>query len=85
MGLKHLIFGSYGIKLLNVKIEGSMSCYLLTGTRESKRKDISVEIPNGLFEREVIVNCGTSMIDRLQNAGKGMTGEVVHDKLLLTW
>lgn len=57
----------------------------INGTRESKRKDISVEIPNGLFEREVIVNCGTSMIDRLQNAGKGMTGEVVHDKLLLTW
>ena len=57
----------------------------INGTRESKRKDISVDIPAGLFEREVLINCGTSMIDRLQNAGKEMINEVVHDKLLLTW
>ena len=52
---------------------------------ESQKKDISVEIPEGLFERELLVNCGTSMIDRLQNSGKEMENEVVHDKLLLTW
>jgi len=57
----------------------------INGTRESKKKDISVEIPSGLFERELLVDCGTSMIDRLQNSGKDMVGEVVHDKLLLTW
>ena len=57
----------------------------INGTRESKRKDISVKIPEGLFERELLINCGVSMIDRLQNAGKDMTDEVVHDKLLLTW
>ena len=57
----------------------------INGTRESKKKDISVNIPAGLFEREIAVNCGTSMIDRLQNAGKDMENEIVHDKLLLTW
>ena len=57
----------------------------INGSRESKKKDISVNVPAGLFEREILVNCGTSMIDRLQNAGKDMVGEVVHDKLLLTW
>ena len=31
-------FGSYGIKLLNVKIEGSMSCYLLTGQENPREK-----------------------------------------------
>lgn len=57
----------------------------INNTRESKKKDISVNIPDGLFEREVIVNCGTSMIDRLQNSGKEMKDSEVHDKLLLTW
>ena len=52
---------------------------------KSNKKDISVTPPMGLFEREIFVNCGTSMIDRLQNAGQTMQNEVVHDKLLLTW
>lgn len=30
-------------------------------------------------------NSDNTMIDRLQISGKGMTDEVVHDKLLLTW
>ena len=42
----------------------------INGTRESNKKDISVTPPMGLFEREIFVNCGTSMIDRLQNAGQ---------------
>ena len=53
--------------------------------RESKKKDISVEIPEGLFERKIIVDCGTSMIDRLQNSGKEMIDEKVDNLLLLTW
>lgn len=57
----------------------------INGTRESAKKDISVTPPDGLFEREIIVDCGTSMIDRLQNAGQTMSNEVVHDKLFLTW
>lgn len=57
----------------------------INGTRESKKKDISAKVPSGLFERGISINCGTSMIDRLQNTGNGMIDEVVHDKLLLTW
>ena len=57
----------------------------INGMRESQKKDISVDIPANLFEREILVDCGTSMIDRLQNAGKEMRDEKVHDKLLLTW
>lgn len=72
-------------KIAECKDRGAYVMLSINGTRESKQKDISVDIPVGLFERELTVNCGTSMIDRLQNAGKGMTNEVVHDKLLLTW
>lgn len=72
-------------KISECKNRGVYVMLSINGTRESKKKDISVDIPTGLFERELIVNCGMSMIDRLQNSGKEMTDEVVHDKLLLTW
>lgn len=72
-------------KIAECKSRGAHVMLSINGTRESRKKDISVDIPKGLFEREILVNCGTSMIDRFQNAGKGMTDEVVHDKLLLTW
>ena len=67
------------------KDRGAYVMLSINGSRESKKKDISIDIPTGLFDRELTVNCGTSMIDRLQNSGKDMVDEVVHDKLLLTW
>lgn len=57
----------------------------INGMRDSKKKDISVTPPEGLFERKLYVNCGTSMIDRLQNNGKEMKDKKVDDQLLLTW
>ena len=72
-------------KIAECKDRGAYVMLSINGSRESKKKDISIDIPAGLFERELAVNCGTSMIDRLQNSGKDMVDEVVHDKLLLTW
>ena len=59
-------------KIAECKDRGAYVMLSINGTRESQKKDISVVIPNGLFERELLVNCGTSMIDRLQNSGKEM-------------
>ena len=72
-------------KIAECKEMGVYVLLSINGTRESETKNISASIPNGLFEREIIINCGTSMIDRLQNSGKHMENEIVHDKLLLTW
>lgn len=72
-------------KIAECKDRGAYVMLSINGSRESKKKDISIDIPVGLFERELTVNCGTSMIDRLQNSGKDMVDEIVHDKLLLTW
>ncbi|UWJ21251.1 DNA adenine methylase [Bacillus cereus] len=57
----------------------------INGKKKSKTEDISVQIPEGLFEREQYVNCGISMINRLQRSGEVMTNEDVHDRLLFTW
>lgn len=72
-------------KITVCKSRGVYVMLSINGTRESTKKDISVTPPVGLFEREISVNCGTSMIDRLQNAGQTMKNELVHDKLSLTW
>ena len=72
-------------KIAECKSRGVYVMLSINNSRESKKKDISITPPPSLFERELIINCGTSMIDRLQNSGKRMTNEVVHDKLLLTW
>lgn len=72
-------------KIAECKARGVYVMLSINGTRESQSKDISVKIPHNLFEREIQIDCGTSMIDRLQNSGKEMIDEKVHDKLLLTW
>lgn len=72
-------------KIDECKHRGAKVMLSINGMRESRRKDVSVEIPEGLFERRVIVECGTSMIDRLQNSGKKMIDEKVDDLLFLTW
>lgn len=72
-------------KIAECKARGVKVLLSINGTRESQKKDISVAIPEGLFERKIVIDCGTSMIDRLQNAGKTMANEKVDDLLLLTW
>ena len=67
------------------KQRGAKIMLSINGTRESGDKDIGVIPPEGLFERATLINCGVSMIDRLQKAGDIMASDVVHDKLLLTW
>lgn len=72
-------------KIAECKERGAKVLLSINGMRDSKKKDISVTPPDGLFERKLLVNCGTSMIDRLQNTGKEMNDKKVDDQLLLTW
>lgn len=89
---QNIIYGAQGFKIeelwqkiFECKQRGAKVLLSINGSRESKKKDISVRYPEGLFVREIIVDCGTSMIDRLQSTGSDMADETVHDKLLLTW
>ena len=54
-------------------------------TKRSGDKICSIPIPHGLFETEAMVNCGRSMLRRFQMAGRTLEGEVVSDRLLLTY
>lgn len=72
-------------KIYECKERGVKVMLSINGTRQSKQKDISVKMPEGLFEREIDVNCGISKVERLRRGGQKMSNEVVHDKLCLTW
>lgn len=57
----------------------------LDGSKRSGAKVCDVPIPDGLFRRDVMVNCGRSMLRRFQMGGRTLEGEVVADRLLLTY
>ena len=67
------------------KKRGARIALSIDGKKKSGKKTIRLEIPPGLFEREVFLDCGSSMLKRLQNSGQTMIGEDVQDRLLLTW
>ncbi|WLD91757.1 DNA adenine methylase [Alkalihalobacillus sp. AL-G] len=87
-----ILYGSQSFKIEDLwqsiyecKQRGAKVILSINGQKKSKSEDISVEIPDGLFERGKYVNCGVSMINRLQRSGAVMENEDVHDRLLLTW
>lgn len=57
----------------------------IDGKKKSGKRTIALPIPSGLFEREIYLDCGSSMLKRFQNGGTRMVGEDVHERLLLTW
>ena len=67
------------------KLRGVYVAVSIDGTKRNGKEVCRLPIPNGLFEREILVNCGRSMLRRFQMAGETLEQEVVHDRLLLTY
>jgi len=57
----------------------------IDGSKRSGRFVCDVPIPTGLFEREIFLNCGRSMLKRFQMGGRSLENEGVRDRLLLTF
>lgn len=57
----------------------------IDGTKRSGNMLCDVPMPSGLFEEEVMVTVGRSMLRRFQMVGQSLEGEVVADRLLLTY
>lgn len=72
-------------KIYECKQRGVKVMLSINGTRRSGSEDIGVITPEGLFERGAFVNCGISMVNRLQKQGDTMDNEIVQDALLMTW
>ena len=66
------------------KSRGVYVALSLDGTKKTGSHRCAVPVPSGLFGREVLVNCGRSMLRRFQLGGETLEDEVVQDRLLLT-
>jgi len=71
--------------IADCKSRGVRVALSIDGTKRSGDMVCDLPIPHGLFDREVLVNCGRSMLRRLQMGGQTLEGEVVADRLLLTY
>lgn len=67
------------------KKKGVYVALSIDGSKKSGEKIIELSVPLKLFEREVFVNVGKSMLKRFQMNGKILNGEHVKDRLLLTY
>jgi DNA adenine methylase len=57
----------------------------IDGTKRSGSSVCNVPIPRSLFEREIMIHCGRSMLKRFQMDGRTLENEIVQDRLLLTY
>jgi DNA adenine methylase len=71
--------------IADCKARGVYVALSIDGTKRSGDLLCEVPIPAGLFEREVFLNCGRSMLRRFQMGGQTLEKEVVADRLLLTY
>ena len=72
-------------EIQRLKERGVFVALSIDGTKKSGSRVCNVRIPDGLFEREIFVNVGRSMLRRFQMQGKSLEDEVVADRLLLTY
>lgn len=78
--LEHLLSVIEKCKARGVKVALSID-----GTKRSGNLICDLPLPEGLFETEVLIDIGHSMLKRFQMNGKSLDGEKVSDRLLLTY
>jgi DNA adenine methylase len=84
-GAQNFVFSELIQEIESCKKRGAQIALSIDGTKKSGSKPIALDIPTGLFERQIYLDCGSSMLRRFQSNGSRMVGEDVHDRLLLTW
>ncbi len=84
-GAQDFALGELFETIRRCKARGVFVALSLDGTKKTGTRVCEVPIPSGLFEREVFVPCGRSMLRRFQMGGQTLEGEVVTDRLLLTY
>jgi DNA adenine methylase len=87
-----ILYGAQGFSLKDLweeisecKKRGALVALSIDGRKKSGKVTIDLGMPDDLFEREMFINLGSSMLRRLQKSGETMINEDVQDRLLLTW
>ncbi|MEY3533282.1 MAG: hypothetical protein RI979_1306 [Pseudomonadota bacterium] len=71
--------------IAKAKARGVWVALSIDGTKKSGGTYCDLPLPEGLFEREIMLNVGRSMLRRFQMGGQTMEAEEVRDRLLLTY
>ncbi len=72
-------------EIARCKHRGVLVALSIDGTKKTGNHTCELPTPDYLFQREIFVNCGRSMLRRFQRPGETLEDEVVHDRLLLTF
>ncbi len=72
-------------EIARCKHRGVRVALSIDGHKKSGERVCELPIPAGLFQREVLIDCGRSMLRRLQMEGQTLENERVADRLLLTY
>lgn len=72
-------------EIARAKRKGIFVALSIDGHKKSGNFFCELPIPRRLFEREVFVDVGVSMLRRFQREGETLHDENVHDRLLLTY
>ncbi len=87
-----ILYGAQTFKISNLwqaisecKERGAKVALSIDGKKKSGSRVIDLNMPPTLFERQLYINNGSSMLKRFQKKDETMIGENVHDRLLLTW
>ena len=71
--------------IARAKARGVHVALSLDGSKKSSRTLLDLDLPPGLFAREIRLSIGRSMLRRFQMAGQTLETEEVTDRLLLTY
>ena len=87
-----ILYGAQDFRLVDllkeidkVKSKGVRVALSIDGNKKSGNYLCDLPIPDGLFENEIFVDCGRSMLRRFQLEGQTLEDENVSDRLLLTY
>jgi len=72
-------------EIARCKSRGVFVALSIDGTKKSGQTVCDLPLPDGLFDEEIFVNVGRSMLRRFQREGQTLEDEVVADRLLLTY
>jgi len=87
-----ILYGAQDFKLSELlseiaaaKERGVKVALSIDGQKKSGNQICDLPIPDKLFENEILINCGRSMLRRFQREGETLEDDVVSDRLLLTY
>ena len=73
------------LEIDKAKLKGVRVALSIDGNKKSGDLLCDLPIPDGLFENEIFIDCGRSMLRRFQLEGQTLENEVVADRLLLSY